>query len=181
MSKTLIRKKLLKKRKFSYKDNQKIKFYKIFKILLTKNIKKGTIGGYFPVNYEIDDLDILKEFEKNKYKISLPVIQKNGKMNFYNWSFKKFLNINSYGIPEPDKNKIVYPDVLLVPMVAFDNKRFRLGYGGGYYDRYISRIKDKKYFISIGLAFDFQKVKRLPINKFDKKIDIIVTNKKIYK
>jgi len=181
VSKIIIRKKLLKKRKFGYNDNQKINFSKIFKILLNKNIKKGVIGGYYPVNYEIDDLDILREFEKNKYKISLPVIQKNKKMHFYNWSFKKFLTINSYGIPEPDRNKIVYPDVLLVPMVAFDNKRFRLGYGGGYYDRYISSIKDKKHFISIGLAFDFQKVKRLPINKFDKKIDIVVTNKKIYK
>ena len=100
---------------------------------------------------------------------------------FLNYDSEKYLQINPYGIPEPDKNKIVYPDVLLVPMVAFDNNRFRLGYGGGYYDRYISRMKGKKNFISIGLAFDFQKVKRLPINKFDKKVDLIVTNKKIYK
>ena len=181
MSKKIIRKKILKKRKLDYKEKQKLNFSKIFLILFKKNIKKGIIGGYFPVNYEINDLEILREFEKKKYKIALPVIQKNKQMHFYDWSFKKYLQINPYGIPEPDKNKIVYPDVLLVPMVAFDNNRFRLGYGGGYYDRYISRMKGKKNFISIGLAFDFQKVKRLPINKFDKKVDLIVTNKKIYK
>ena len=181
MSKIIIRKKLLKKRKLFYSENQKINFSKIVKILLKKNIKKSIIGGYFPINHEIDDLNILREFEKNKYKISLPVIQKNKQMHFYSWSFTKYLKLNRYGIPEPDKNKIVYPDILLVPMVAFDNKRFRLGYGGGYYDRYISKTKYKKSIFIIGLAFDFQKVKRLPNNKFDKKMDIIVTNKKIYK
>ncbi len=181
MSKIIIRKKLFNKRKLNFNEKQNINFLKILKILLNKNIKKGIIGGYFPVNYEIDDLDILREFEKKKYKISLPVIQKNNQMYFYSWSFKKYLQINKYGIPEPDKNKIVYPDVLLVPMVAFDHKRYRLGYGGGYYDRYISMITSKKNFISIGLAFDFQKVKRLPVNKFDKKVDVVVTNKKIYK
>ena len=70
---------------------------------------------------------------------------------------------------------------MLVPLVAFDHKKFRLGYGGGYYDRYVSKMKDKKLFITIGLAFDFQKVKRLTVNQFDKKMDIIATNKKIYK
>ena len=181
MLKIKIRKKLIKKRKNNYNNKQKISFLKILNILLNKNIKKGIIGGYFPVNYEIDDLNLLREFEKKKYKISLPVIKKNNQMDFYSWSFKKNLNINKYGIPEPDKNKLVHPDILLVPLVAFDHKKFRLGYGGGYYDRYISKMKDKKLFITIGLAFDFQKVKRLPINKFDKKIDIVVTNKKIYK
>ena len=102
-------------------------------------------------------------------------------MDFYSWSYNRHLKINLYGIPEPDQNKLVYPDILLVPLVAFDYKRFRLGYGGGYYDRYVSKMKKKKNLITIGLAFDFQKVKRLPVNKFDKKIDIVITNKKIYK
>ena len=66
-------------------------------------------------------------------------------------------------------------------MVAFDSQKYRLGYGGGYYDRYITRIKKIKKILTIGLAFDFQKVKKLPKNKFDKKIDIILTNKSIYK
>ena len=79
------------------------------------------------------------------------------------------------------KKKLVYPDVLLVPIVAFDYRKFRLGYGGGYYDRYIARLKKIKNFLSIGLAFDFQKVEKIKVNKFDEKLDIIITNKKIYK
>ena len=76
----------------------------------------------------------LKEFRKKKIKISLPVIKKNFKMNFINGILKDPLNVNKYGIPEPIK-KIVYPDILLVPLVAFDKNLNRLGYGAGYYDR----------------------------------------------
>ena len=83
------------------------------------------------------------------------------------------MKINRYGIPEPLKSRLVYPDVLLVPTVAFDNRKFRLGYGGGYYDRYIEKIKKIKKFLSIGLAFEFQKVKKLKVDKFDQKLNII--------
>ena len=116
-----------------------------------------------------------------KFKISLPIVKNNNKIDFYLWSLKDSLRLNDYGIPEPFKNKIVYPDILLVPLVAFDYKRFRLGYGGGFYDRYIERLEKIKNFVSIGLAFDYQKVRKLKISKHDKKLDIILTNKNIYK
>ncbi len=99
-------------------------------------------------------------------------------MDFYEWSFKNPLIINEYGIPEPVSNKIRYPDILLVPLVAFDNELNRIGYGGGFYDRYIKKIKKKKKIITIGLAFSFQKVKKIQTNKFDIKLDFIVTEKK---
>ena len=153
----------------------------MLKILKKNRIIKGIVGGYFPVNYEMDDLNILKELESKKFKISLPVVKKNNKLDFYRWSSKDSLQLNQYGIPEPIKSKLVYPDILLVPLVAFDYRKFRLGYGGGFYDRYIERLKKIKKFISIGLAFDFQKVTKLKINKFDKKLDLILTNKTIYK
>ena len=56
-------------------------------------------------------------------------------MNFIKCSLKDPFNINKFGIPEPCKGKIVYPDILLIPLVAFDKKLNRLGYGAGYYDR----------------------------------------------
>ena len=65
-------------------------------------------------------------------------------MDYYTWSFSNILNINKYGIPEPEKKRLVYPDILIVPMVAFDERLYRLGYGGGYYDRYIEKISLKK-------------------------------------
>ncbi len=153
----------------------------MFNILKKNKIKKGIVGGYFPINYEIDDLNILKELELKKFKISLPIVKNNNKIDFYIWSLKDPLRLNDYGIPEPFKNKMVYPDILLVPLVAFDHKRFRLGYGGGFYDRYIERLEKIKNFVSIGLAFEYQKVRKLKISKYDKKLDIILTNKSIYK
>ena len=120
----------------------------------------------------------MKEFEKKKYLISLPKIKDNFQMDFFKWSFSNPLIINKYGIPEPISNKIRYPDILLVPLVAFDKDLNRIGYGGGFYDRYIKKIKKKKKIITIGLAFSFQKVKKIQTNKFDIKLDFIVTEKK---
>jgi len=124
-------------------------------------------------------LKILKKFEDKKYKISLPVIRKNNEMNFYCWSSKDILKINKFGIPEPEENKLIYPDILLVPLVAFDNNLYRLGYGGGYYDRYIKKLINKKKFLSIGLAASYQKIKKIPFNKHDMRLDVIFTEKYI--
>ena len=178
MSKSKLRKELLKIRRLKNNQNIKIKFNKVFN-LIKKNFLIKNIGGYFPVNYEADDLDILKEFNKKNYQISLPAIKKNFEMDFYKWSFNNPLKINKYGIPEPEKIKLTYPDVILVPLIAFDKKLNRLGYGGGYYDRLIQKLSKKKKILKIGLALSFQKINNVPINKYDKKLDYIVTDKYI--
>ena len=93
---------------------------------------------------------------------------------------QEILKVNKYGMLEPiDSKKIYIPDIMLIPLVAFDKNLNRLGYGGGYYDRIIEFLKKKKKIITIGLAFDFQKFNSLPISKFDQKLDYIVTNKNI--
>ena len=102
-------------------------------------------------------------------------------MNFYKWSFFEPLKINKYGIPEPVIKNIVYPDILLIPLVAFDKNLNRLGYGGGYYDRLIEKLSKKKKIIKIGLALSIQKIDKVPIDVYDKKLDYIVTNKYIIK
>ena len=181
MLKFKLRKKILKIREIKNKENIQIDFNKIIKILKKEKIKKKIIGGYYPVNFEADDLELLKKFEKNKFIISLPVVKKKFQMNFYKWSFFDPLEINKYGIPEPEAKNIVYPDVILVPLVAFDKNLNRLGYGGGYYDRLIARFSKKKKIIKIGLALSVQKIDKVPINIHDQKLDYIVTNKYIIK
>mgnify|MGYP000930268096 CR=1 FL=1 len=181
MLKSKLRKKILKIREKNNKENIKIDFNQIVKILKKEKINKKIIGGYYPVNFEVDDLELLKNFEKKKFNISLPVIKKNFQMDFYRWSFSDLLKINKYGIPEPEKKKIVYPDILLIPLVAFDKNLNRLGYGGGYYDRLIEKISKKKKIIKIGLALSVQKIDKVPINLYDQKLDYIVTNKYITK
>ena len=179
MLKKSLRKKILKIRKKINSNSNKIDFIKIFNLIKKQKKIKKNIGGYFPVNNEIDDLEILKKFEEKKYKICLPVVKKNFDMDFYNFSFKEPLIVNKYGIPEPKKTNIVYPDIILVPMVAFDKNLNRLGYGGGYYDRIIEKLMKKKKILKIGLAFSKQKIDNLPISKYDKKMDYIVTEKYI--
>ena len=144
MLKSKLRNKILKAREKSNQKNIQINFSQIIKILKKEKINKRNIGGYYPVNFEIDDLVLLKKFEKNRFNISLPVIKKNFQMNFYKWSFSEPLKINKYGIPEPVIKNIVYPDILLIPLVAFDKNLNRLGYGGGYYDRLIEKLSKKK-------------------------------------
>ena len=178
MFKKNLRKKVLNIRKKIDPKVNKIDFIKILN-LIKKKKRKIIIGGYFPVNHEIDDLEILKRLEKKKYKICLPVIKKKFNMDFYKFSFTDPLIVNKYGIPEPKKTTIVYPDIILVPMVAFDKSLNRLGYGGGYYDRIIEKLMKKKNFLKIGLAFSKQKINNLPMSKFDKKMDYIVTEKYI--
>ena len=177
MLKSKLRKTILKIREKNNKKNIQINFNQIIKILKKEKITKKSIGGYYPVNFEVDVLEILKKFEKNKFNISLPVIKKKSQMDFYRWSFSDLLKINKYGIPEPDIKNIVYPDIILVPLVAFDKDLNRLGYGGGYYDRLIARLSKKKKIMKIGLALSVQKIDKVPINIFDQKMDYIVTNK----
>ena len=177
MLKSKLRKKILKIREKNNRKNIQIDFNQIIKILKKEKINKKVVGGYYPVNFEIDDLSLLRKLEKKKFIISLPVIKKNFHMDFYKWSFSDSLKINKYGIPEPEIKNIVYPDILLIPLVAFDKNLNRLGYGGGYYDRLIKKLSKKKKIIKIGLAITKQKIDKVPINAYDQKLDYIVTNK----
>ena len=179
MNKTEIRKKILGIRRKNDNKKSQINFQDI-SIILQKSKSVGKIvGGYYPYNFEVDTTEILKKFEKKKYLILLPKIKKNFQMDFFQWSSNEPLSINKYGIPEPISNKVMYPDILLVPIVAFDKNLNRIGYGGGFYDRYIKRVKKKnKNIITIGLAYSFQKIKKIKINNNDMKLNFILTDKK---
>ena len=179
MPKSKLRKKIIKKGEKINKNNIQINSEKIISLLKKEKIYKKKIGGYFPVNFEVDDLELLKKFEKKKFKISLPVIKKNFQMNFYKWSFSEPLTVNKYGIPEPQTKYLIYPDILLIPLVGFDKNLNRLGYGGGYYDRFIARLSNKKKILKIGLALPIQQINKVPVNRYDQKLDYIVTNKYI--
>ena len=177
MIKSKIRKKILDIRKKKNRKNIKFSFLKIFKEIKKNISKKKIIGGYYPVNFEIDILDFLEKLEIKGLQLCLPVVKKNNEMDYYSWSTKNLLKLNKYGIPEPEKIKKVFPDIVLVPLVAFDNRLYRIGYGGGYYDRYIEKLSNKKNLFKIGIAHSCQKINRVPTNKYDKKLDIIITEK----
>ena len=178
MIKSKLRNKILKLRK-NLKKSVNISPARIYSYLKKKNYNLKIIGGYYPTNYEIDDLEILNYFFKKGSMISLPKIRKKSQMEFFKWNENDPLLINKYGIPEPDVSNKVYPDILIVPLVAFDEELNRLGYGGGFYDRYIQKISKIKKIVKVGLAFSFQKIKKIPTNKYDKKLDLIITEKDV--
>ena len=100
-------------------------------------------------------------------------------MSFVKWSFLDTLKVNKFGILEPTETKKNFiPHVSLVPLLAYDKRKFRLGYGKGYYDKFLR--KNRKA-ISIGVAFSFQKYNKLPVNKKDFKLNFIITEKGIIK
>ena len=179
MNKSKIRNKIIKIRKKKFDKDFKIDLVKFISFLKIDKLNFKSIGGYYPSNYEIDDLSILDLLEKKNFKISLPIIKKDNQMNFYSWSRNDPLKINKFGIPEPVSSNIFYPDILLVPLVAYDSSLNRLGYGGGYYDRYIEKIDKIKKVTKIGLAFSFQRILSIPIDQYDKRLDFIVTEKEI--
>jgi len=179
VNKSQIRNKTLKIRKKLFDKDLKIDSDKFISFLKKNRLNLKNFGGYYPSNYEIDDLAILDLLEKKNFKVSLPIIKKDNQMNFYRWSISDPLRVNKFGIPEPVSSKIFYPDILLVPLVAYDNNLNRLGYGGGYYDRFIEKLEKTKKIIKIGLAFSFQKISSIPIDQYDKRLDFIITEKEI--
>ena len=181
--KTQLRQKYLSLRKKKYYGIDKKFFLPLLKLIRSK-IKKRfiKIALYYPSNFELNVLKILELKYISHQTILLPVAEKNNLMNFYQWKKNDVLTVNEFGMLEPIKTKAKIPDIIIVPTLAFDKDKFRLGYGKGYYDRYLNKyIKLYKDIITVGVAFSFQKHNKLPINKNDVKLDFILTEKGIFK
>ena len=182
--KSFLRSRFLLQRKKKYLKAKKYNFnFNLIFNLIKKHFykKKITIAGYYPSYYEVNILNFLELASKKKFKITLPVIASSKKMSFKPWIFKDPLYVNKFGILEPkNSKKEIIPDLIMVPLVAFDNSLNRIGYGKGYYDRSLEKInKTKKNTISLGVAYSFQKCNSIPINKHDFKLDYIFTERGI--
>ena len=102
-------------------------------------------------------------------------------MNFFSWKKNEVLYVGKFGILEPIKSKPKIPDLILVPILAFDKNKYRLGYGKGFYDRYLNKyLKKFKNIFTVGIAFSFQRHDNLPVNQKDVKLDYIITEKGIF-
>ena len=180
--KAKLRKKYLKIRQEKYYNIKKIFFSPLLK-LIRKKIKKKriVIALYYPSNFELNVLKVLDLKYFLEQTILLPGVKKNNLMKFYPWKKNDVLTVNKFGMLEPIKTKAKIPDVIMLPLLAFDKDKFRLGYGKGYYDRYLNKyIIQYKDIITVGVAFSFQKHNKLPINKNDVKLNFILTEKGIY-
>ena len=142
------------------------------------------VSIFQPYNNEIDTNNLITLLFSKKISISLPCIDEDSnQMIFRELKEGEELVKGKYGILEPsDKNKVIIPSVLFIPLLAFDDNGNRLGYGGGYYDKYIEELeKNKNMSIKIGVGYSFQKINEVPNNSMDKKLNWILTEKYLYK
>ena len=164
----------------------KKKIYLCLNEIFLKNKKIKTASLYSPINNEISPLEFINYLKKRNVILSLPVIDmKNKFMNFKRWKPDDQLIQGPLGTLEPLKNQtFILPQLLVVPMLSFDRELYRLGYGGGYYDKSINFLKNyfkkqKKKFITIGLAYSIQEEKKIPRENHDMKLDYIITENEV--
>ena len=180
--KNLVRKKFYLLRKKKYFEINK-SFFTSFVRLIKNRFKKKKlkIALYYPSSFEINVLKLLEFNYISNQTILLPIIEEKNCMNFFPWKNNEVLLINKYGMMEPIKSNIYVPNIVLVPLLSFDNSKHRIGYGKGYYDRYLTKyLKKFKDILIVGVAFSFQKHHKLPKNNQDVKLDYIITEKGIH-
>ena len=182
-NKDRLRKKYFFIRKRKYFDI-KTSFFNPLIQLIKKQYKKKyvSLSSYYPSSFEVNTIKLFETKFINKLKIFLPVVTENNSMHFYEWEKNGVLKINQFGMLEPALlSSHTVPDIMLVPLLAYDNQNNRLGYGGGFYDRYLNKyLKTNNTILTIGIAFSFQKHHKIPVFNNDVKLNYILTEKGIF-
>ncbi|MCI5840136.1 MAG: 5-formyltetrahydrofolate cyclo-ligase [Peptoniphilaceae bacterium] len=174
-----LRKEFKEKRKNLDKKEKEILDDKIFENLLKieKFKKAKTVFAYISLDDEINTEKLIEFCFKENKKVYIPYIISNGIMKPRLLKDKSDLINGKYNIlTTKNEEEIQNPEITIVPGLCFDEEKYRLGYGGGFYDRFLEKNETE----SIGLFYEFQKIEKVPINEYDKKLDIIVSDKKIY-
>ena len=182
-NKDRLRKKYFLIRKKKYFDIKPSFFSPLIKLIKKKYKKKHVIlSSYYPSSFEVNTLRLFETELINKLEIFLPVVNENKTMHFYKWKKNDVLKINQFGMLEPALlSDHIVPDIMLVPLLAYDNQNNRLGYGGGFYDRYLNKyLKTYNNILTIGIAFSFQKHHKIPVINNDVKLNHILTEKGIF-
>lgn len=135
------------------------------------------VSGFLPIGEELDPLPLLSKLHDSGFGLCLPVMEAKGKpLLFRAWTPGDQLAEVMWGIREPlASSPIVEPDVLLSPLLAFDRQGYRLGYGGGFYDRTLARLRTLKRVVAIGLALDEQGIDAVPHADYDERVDWVLT------
>ncbi len=145
-------------------------------------IAAGTIiSGFMPLKSEVNPLPLLQKLAEAGARLALPAIVGRGKpLIMRAWEFGAPLDRGQWGIrePKPDAPE-VEPDILLVPLLAFDRSGHRLGYGAGYYDMTIHRLRALKPVTAVGIAFAAQEVPKIPTTPRDERLDLVLTEREV--
>ncbi|MGI9484174.1 MAG: 5-formyltetrahydrofolate cyclo-ligase [Hyphomicrobiales bacterium] len=141
------------------------------------NRTPGIVSGFFPYQSEIDSRPLLGALADAGWTTALPVVVKEGTpLEFRTWRPGEPTVPGAWDIPVPEESvETVEPDVMFVPLLAFDDAGYRLGYGGGFYDRTIARLRGWKGVTAIGVAYSGQWCKAVPHDAHDEPLDVMMT------
>jgi 5-formyltetrahydrofolate cyclo-ligase len=139
------------------------------------------VSGFMPMKGEINPLPLMKTFSGRGARLALPVIAGRGRpLIMRAWNFGEPLVSGVWGIREPPVQAAEFePDIVLVPLVAFDRAGRRLGYGGGYYDLTITRLRARKPVVAMGIAYAVQEIAAVPAAPHDAALDLVLTEREI--
>ena len=145
-------------------------------------IRNLVISGYSPIRNEIDPMPLMLKLAGQGARLALPVINARGKsLTFRAWSPTDRLMMGPLGIPEPSPAAAeLVPDVMLVPLAAFDRLGHRIGYGAGHYDYTLAHLRKVKAIAAVGIAFAVQEIKAVPALPHDVALDYVLTEKKMF-
>jgi 5-formyltetrahydrofolate cyclo-ligase len=146
-------------------------------------IKPGSIvAGYSPIRSELDPAPLMRTLAALGAQLALPATTARGKsLVFRAWSPNDRLMLGSLGILEPSPAAAeLVPDILLVPLAAFDRAGHRIGYGAGHYDVTLAHVRKVKAVTAVGLAFAVQEIKNVPMQPHDVALDYVVTEKQAF-
>jgi 5-formyltetrahydrofolate cyclo-ligase len=141
-------------------------------------VKPGlVVSGFSPLKSEINPLPLLRRLADAGASLALPVVAGRGQpLIMRAWLFGAPLTSGVWGIREPPADASeVFPDILIVPLLAFDRSGHRIGYGAGYYDMTIARLRAKKPVMAIGIAFAAQEIPAVPATPRDARLDLVLT------
>jgi 5-formyltetrahydrofolate cyclo-ligase len=135
------------------------------------------VSAYMPIRSELNPLPLLRRFGDEGARLALPAVTGRGQpLSMRAWSIGEPLVRGQWGIREPDAAaESVQPDVLLVPLAAFDRRGYRIGYGAGYYDLTIRTLRAAKQIVAIGVAFAAQEIPEVPDLPHDERLDLVLT------
>lgn len=135
------------------------------------------VSAYWPIRTELDPRALIAAIQHQGHQVVLPVVPgPDVRLVFREHSDPRALVSGEFGaFTPPETAEVIEPDVLICPLLAFDQYGYRLGYGGGYYDRSIEDIKKAKPIFTIGLAYAEQEVDQVPIEPTDQRLDAVIT------
>jgi len=139
----------------------------------------GIVSGFSPLKSEINPVPLMRAFAAAGAQLALPVVAGKGRpLTMRAWSFGEPLNSGVWGIREPTPEAPeVFPDILIVPLLGFDRTGQRIGYGAGYYDMTIGRLRTMKAITAIGIAYAAQEIPRVPFTPRDAVLDLVLTER----